>query len=69
MHEDYGFCKTYESDKGKKLEYPVYKLICLNPKLAFDSLIKEKPYKLIFTSGSLPSKEVLEKTTGLKFQK
>jgi hypothetical protein len=29
----------------------------------------EKPKKLIFTSGTLPDKSVMEKVTGLKFQK
>ena len=30
------------------------KLCCLLPKISFDSLIAENPYKLIFTYGSLP---------------
>ena len=29
---------------------------CLLPKICFDSIMKEKPYKMIFTSGSLADK-------------
>jgi hypothetical protein len=45
----------------------VYKLYCLNPTIAFDSLVKEKPKRIIVTSGSLPDKETLEIITGLYF--
>ena len=33
-----GFCKTEFNDQGEKMKFPVYKLICMTPKIAFDSL-------------------------------
>lgn len=35
------------------MEYPIYKLTCMTPKIAFDSLKKENPFKMLFTSGTL----------------
>ena len=48
LHTYYGLVKT----KNDYIE-----LVCLHPKLAFDSLFssQEKPYKLIFTSATLPT--------------
>jgi len=40
--------------KDNKLLY----LECLNPKLAISSIIKERPKRLIFASGTLPPKDV-----------
>jgi len=34
----------------------VIQFCCLIPKICFDSISKEKPYKMIFTSGSLANK-------------
>jgi hypothetical protein len=34
----------------------VLKFCCLLPKISFDSIREANPYKLIFTSGSLPEK-------------
>lgn len=44
-------------------------MICLNPKLSFTSLMSQEPKKLIFTSGTLPRKDIMENLLGLKFQK
>lgn len=41
------------------MKYPIYKLVCLTPQVAFDSLLIEKPKKLIFTSGTLPESEII----------
>ncbi len=41
------------------MKYPIYKLVCLTPQIAFNSLILEKPKKLIFTSGTLPELEII----------
>jgi|ETNmetMinimDraft_25_1059894.scaffolds.fasta_scaffold26780_1 hypothetical protein len=41
------------------MKYPIYKLVCLTPQIAFNSLILEKPKKLIFTSGTLPESEII----------
>ena len=42
---------------------------CLIPKICFDSISKENPYKMIFTSGSLADKSIMEEVTNLTFQK
>lgn len=42
---------------------------CLLPKICFDSIREAKPYKLIFTSGSLPEKKIMEEVSNLSFQK
>jgi hypothetical protein len=39
----------------------------LLPKLAFDSLLEEKPYKFIFTSATLPEEDIMHQITGLSF--
>ena len=46
----------------------VIQFCCLLPKISFDLIREEKPYKMIFTSRSLPSKEIMEEVTNLKFQ-
>ena len=59
LHDYYGLVKT---------KTHIY-LSCLLPKLSFESLLNEdkKPYKLIFTSATLPNKNVMEKLTSIKF--
>jgi hypothetical protein len=42
-------------------------LICCSPKVAFSSILKEKPRNIIFTSGTLPGKSIYEDLTGIKF--
>ena len=44
LHNYYGLVRTKTH----------FKLSCLLPKISFDSLIDDKPYKFIFTSGTLP---------------
>ena len=55
-----------KEDKERNIEAK-YMLCCLSPKVCFDKIMSEKPYKLLFTSGTLPKVEVMELITGLKF--
>jgi len=50
FHEYYGLIKTDTH----------IKLLCLLPKVAFHFIVKENPRKIIFTSGTLPDKNVME---------
>ena len=56
-HLFYGLAKTKMKTKKKNETKYCIELVCLHPKLAFDSLFssQEKPYKLIFTSATLPT--------------
>ena len=51
----YGLYKP--SKNNLKFSKNNIKFVCLSPQIAFDSLIKEKPFKIILTSGSLPSND------------
>ena len=62
---NYGIYRLKE-DKERNIEAK-YVLCCLSPKVCFDQIMLEKPYKLIFTSGTLPQVEVMSLITGLKF--
>ena len=42
-------------------------MICFEPKVAFKSILEEKPFKIILTSGTLGSKDQMEKIFGIKF--
>ncbi len=55
-----------KEDKERNIEAK-YVLCCLSPKVCFDKIMSEKPYKLLFTSGTLPKVEIMELITGLKF--
>ncbi len=56
---DYGLIKTSAG----------FKLSCLTPRICFDSLKETSYNKILFTSGTLPPKGLMEFLTGLKFQK
>ena len=52
LMNSYGmYCQ--KEDKERNIEAK-YMLCCLSPKVCFDKIMSEKPYKLLFTSGTLP---------------
>lgn len=57
---------TYKS-YGLYIDKEAFKLICIDPKIAFNSIGKENPKLMILTSGTLGEKNKMAEIYGLKF--
>ncbi len=64
---NYGLVRTIDVNREGTSKRKCFKLLCLNPRVSFDSLKKSNYRKILFTSGTLPSKDVMEFLTGLEF--